>query len=58
MFTAGNLNGRVKTGLHIDGNGEAGTRLGYTLQRLFDVPIASWGTQSMETSHDLGEMLA
>lgn len=58
MFTAGKLNGRVKTGMHIDGKGEAGTRLGYTLQRLYDVPIASWGTQSMETSQEMGEILA
>lgn len=57
MFTAGKLGGRVKTGLHIDGKAEPGTRLGYTLQRLFDVPIASWGSQSMETSRELGEIL-
>ena len=57
MFTAGKLNGRIKTGLHIDGKGEAGTRLGYTLQRLYDVPLSSWGTQSMETSRELGEIL-
>jgi Protein of unknown function (DUF1552) len=58
MFTAGRLNGRVKAGLHVDGKGEPGTRLGYTIQRLFGVPLASWGTQSMETSRELGEMLA
>ena len=57
MFTAGNLGGRVKTGLHVDGKGEAGTRLGYTLQRLYGVPLSSWGTQSMETSRELGEIL-
>lgn len=57
MFTAGGLNGRVKTGQHIDGQGEAGTRLGYTLQRLFGVPIASWGRGSMEVSREISEII-
>ena len=42
MFTAGSLYGKVKTGLHIDGKAEAGTRLGFTLQRLMGVPLGSW----------------
>ncbi len=58
MMTAGNLNGKLKTGLHIDGQRDPGTRLGYTLQRLFGVPIAGWGTASMKTSKDIGEVLA
>ncbi|HUH36509.1 MAG TPA: hypothetical protein VL027_01060, partial [Spongiibacteraceae bacterium] len=58
MFTAGRLNGLVKTGLHIDGNGDAGTRLGYTIQRLFGVPLADWGQGSLRTSSAITEMLA
>lgn len=57
MFTAGSLGGRVKTGLHVDGNGDAGTRLGYTIQRLFGVPLASWGQGSLRTSNAISEML-
>ncbi len=57
MFTAGTLNGRVKTGLHIDGKEQAATALGFTCQRLMGVPASSWGTQSMEASREIGEML-
>ena len=58
MFTAGKANGRVKTGLHIDGNGDAGTRLGYTVQRVMGVPVESWGQQSLRTSREIGEIVA
>jgi hypothetical protein len=58
MITAGRLNGAVRTGLHVDGKGEPGTRLGYTLQRLMGVPITSWGQGSMQTSREIGEIVA
>jgi hypothetical protein len=58
MFTAGGLNGAVKTGLHVDGKGEPGTRLGYTVQRLMGLPIASWGQGSMQTSREISEIVA
>ena len=58
MFTAGNLNGRVKTGLHIDGKGQAGTQLGYTCQRLMGVPVSSWGQQSMLATREITEIYA
>jgi hypothetical protein len=58
MFTAGRLYGKVKTGLHIDGKAQAGTRLGFTLQRLMGVPIGSWGTGSMTASQEISEIIA
>ena len=58
MFTAGRLNGALKTGLHIDGKGEPGTRLGYTVQRLMGVPVTSWGQGSMQTSREISEIMA
>jgi hypothetical protein len=58
MFTAGKLNGKVKTGLHIDGKGQAGTQVGYTCQRLMGLPISSWGEQSMQTSREISEIIA
>jgi len=58
MFTAGRAGGRIKTGLHIDGAGTAGTRLGYTLMKTLEVDIKSWGTQSNSTSKEIGEILA
>ena len=33
MFSAGTAGGRVKTGLHVDGGGSPGCRLGYSAQR-------------------------
>jgi hypothetical protein len=58
MFSAGNLGGRVRTGLHIDGNGTPGCRLGYTAQRLMGLDIVSWGDKSNTTSDAISEILA
>jgi len=58
MFTAGRAQGRVKTGLHIDGAGSQGTRLGYTAMRLMGLDVQSWGDQSNHTSKEIGEILA
>ena len=52
------LNGKVKAGQHIDGKGEPGTRLGFTLQRIMGLPVGSWGTGSMETSKEITEIVA
>lgn len=57
MFTAGNAGGRVKTGLHIDGGGSPGCRLGFTAQRLMGLDIDSWGSKSNNTSQPIGEIL-
>jgi hypothetical protein len=57
-FTAGRAGGKAKTGLHVDGNATAGTRLGYTALRLMGVERASWGTNSNNTSKEFGEILA
>lgn len=58
MFSAGTAGGRVRTGLHIDGRGTPGCRLGYTAQRLMGLEIASWGDKSNNTSSEIGEILA
>ena len=58
MFSAGTAGGRVRTGLHIDGGGTPGCRLGYTAQRLMGVDIDSWGTKSNTTSSEIGDILA
>ncbi|WOJ95643.1 DUF1552 domain-containing protein [Congregibacter brevis] len=57
MFTAGNAGGKIKTGLHVDGGGSPGCRLGYTAQRLMGLDIESWGTKSNTTSEAIGEIL-
>jgi hypothetical protein len=57
MFSAGNAGGRIKTGLHIDGGGTPGCRLGFTAQRLMGLDIASWGAKSNTTSQAISEIL-
>ncbi|MEM6543699.1 MAG: DUF1552 domain-containing protein [Pseudomonadota bacterium] len=57
MFTAGTAGGRIKTGLHIDGGGTPGCRLGLTAQRLMGLDIESWGDKSNNTSHEITEIL-
>lgn len=57
MFSAGTGGGRVRTGLHIDGGGTPGCRLGYTMQRLMGLDIASWGDKSNKTSEEISEIL-
>jgi hypothetical protein len=57
MFSAGTAGGRIKTGLHIDGGGTPGTRLGYTMMKTLGVDIPHWGTQSNNTSKEIGEIL-
>lgn len=57
MFSAGTAGGRVRTGLHIDGAGSPGCRLGYTAQRLMGLSIDAWGTKSNNTSSEISEIL-
>ena len=57
MFTAGRAGGRVKSGLHIDGGATSGSRLGYTAMRVMGVDTPSWGTNSNNTSKEIGEIL-
>jgi hypothetical protein len=58
MFTAGTLNGKVRAGQHINGNAQAATRLGLTVQRLMGVPVGEWGTRSMRATQEIGEIVA
>jgi hypothetical protein len=57
MFTAGKAGGRLKTGIHVDGKGQPGTRLGYTVQRVMGVDTTSWGAGSNKASEAIGEIL-
>ena len=56
-FTAGRAGGRVKTGLHIDAGKTSTARLGYTALRVMGVDTPSWGTNSNNTSKEMGEIL-
>ncbi len=58
MMTFGSGNGKLKTGLHIAAQGEPTSRLGLTLQQVMGVPVSSWGTDSMQTSKTITEIVA
>jgi hypothetical protein len=58
LMLAGSGAGKVKTGLHLDGNGDPITRVGLTVQQLMGVAIDKWGTASMATSKPISELIA
>jgi len=58
MMVAGTGGGRIKSGIHMAGNGEVVTRVGLTLQQAMKVPVNKWGTGSMATSKPISEILA
>jgi hypothetical protein len=58
MMTAGRAGGRVRTGIHVDGNGRAATQVGLTLMQIMGVNVREWGFGSMKTSAVVSEILA
>ena len=46
VFTAGSAGGRLKTGLHISAEGDAATRVGFTIQKALGVVTNKWGVES------------
>ena len=58
MMTAGSAGGRMKTGLHVAGEGTPVTRLGLTMQQVMGVAVDRWGKGSLETNKALSEVLA
>ena len=57
MFSAGRAGGKIKTGLHIDGNGTTGCRLGYTMMKAIGMDVPHWGNQSNQTNKEIGEIV-
>jgi len=57
MFSAGRAGGRIKTGLHINGAGTTGCRLGYTMMKAVGVDVPHWGNQSNQTNKEIGEIV-
>ncbi len=58
IYFAGSAGGRIKTGLHVAGNGDPISRVGFTAMRVMGVPIEQWGTNSLQTSKPITEILA
>ncbi len=57
MFTCGRANGKIKTGIHVAAPGEPVTRVGFTIQQALGVPVDNWGTQSLNTSKPVSEIM-
>jgi hypothetical protein len=58
VMTVGSAGGRLKTGKHIVGNGDPITRVGLTAMQAMGLPLARWGTGSLETGKTIGDVLA
>lgn len=57
VMLAGRAGGRLKTGLHVRGNGEPVTRIGLTVQQVMGLPVGTWGTGSLQVSQPVGAVL-
>ena len=58
IFTVGSANGRLRTGLHVQAQGDPATRVGLTVQQALGVPVYSWGALSNETSKTITDIIA
>ncbi len=57
MMIAGTGGGRIRSGIHLAGNGEPATRFGLTLLQVMKLPVAKWGSGSMATAKPISEIL-
>jgi hypothetical protein len=57
IMLAGRAGGRVKTGIHVAGNGEPVSRVGLTLQQVMGLPIDRWGMGAMQTAKPVSDIL-
>ncbi len=57
-MTIGRAGGRIKTGMHINGNASPISRIGLTVMQVMDVSIAEWGTRSLRTTSPISDILA
>ena len=58
ILTAGSGGGRMKTGLHVAAEGDAATRVGFTIQQALGVVNGEWGSESNQVSRPFSEVLA
>tara|TARA_B100000029_G_scaffold35732_3_gene33590 strand:+ start:16496 stop:17764 length:1269 start_codon:yes stop_codon:yes gene_type:complete len=58
VFTVGSAGGRLKTGLHVAAEGDAATRVGFTIQKALGVVSNRWGSESNEVTTPFSEVLA
>jgi hypothetical protein len=58
IMMAGGANGKVRTGLCVDGKKDTVARVGLTAMQVMGVPIDTFGTQSNITKKAIGEIVA
>jgi hypothetical protein len=58
ILLIGGAGGRIRTGLHIAGNGDPISRVGLTVQQIMGVSADRWGSGSMQTSKTIAEIVA
>jgi hypothetical protein len=58
MMTAGTAGGALKTGIHVDGQGSPGTRVGLTAMRAMGLRLSEWGAGSMKVTQSVSEVVA
>jgi hypothetical protein len=57
ILTAGSGGGRMKTGLHVHSEGDAATRVGFTIMQALGVVRSSWGTESNTATRPFSEVI-
>jgi hypothetical protein len=57
MMMAGRAGGKVKPGVHVAGATDTTSRAGLTIQQVMGLNVDSWGTDSMQTSQAISEIL-
>ena len=57
VMTAGRCGGRLKTGIHKDGNGSPATQIGYTAMMAMGLTVDRWGKNSLQTNKSLTDIL-
>ena len=57
VMTVGTGGGRIKTGMHIVGNGDPITRIGLTMMKVMGVQVDKWGTKSLQTGKAVSEIM-
>jgi hypothetical protein len=57
MMLAGRAGGKLKTGVHVDGNSTPASRVGLTVQQAMGLPVDAWGEASMRATKPISEIM-
>lgn len=57
VFTAGSASGRMRTGYHLNAEGDAATRVGLTIQQALGIAAGAWGLETNRVTRPFSEVL-